>query len=752
MKYFNIITTFFALFFLWYFCGFLSSFQVFAADFSIQTGYYVGDGASLSVTGLGFKPELVIIKPDTTAGAGAVFKTRVMPTTTVPYFIATADTTAGAIELDSDGFTVNSATTNSVNVGHTWIAFAGSDCSASGTFCVGSYIGNGTSPRAITTGFQPNLVWVKRSTAEGGNWRSSSMPDNYGQYFAATAQETTGALFTTLDATGFTVGATNNTSTGIYYYVAFKNVTGVMNVGSYTGNATDTRSITGVGFKPDFVFLKNADAGTPVSAVYSATESYGDNTCYFTDTANLVDSIQALETDGFQVGAHATSNGSGNTVYYAAFKGAATHSASGTFKMASGSYTGTGGYFDITNLDFSPDLVIIKGNVATAGVFRTSMMGGDSTAYLDSGTANLANAIISLNTNGFSVGTHASVNTSGTAYYWTAFGNAWKPQTHSGAADFFVGAYYGNGINDRNITRIPFQPDMVTVKRSGATGGTFRTSTLSGDLSSFFAATAETADNIQALNTDGFQIGTTANVNTAANVYWYFGFKTGSNFYVGGYTGNGVDNRDITDPNFQPNLVWVKRSTAVAAVARPSGLTGDNSTYFTNTVNATGRIKDLISTGFRLGTQTEVNTDTATYRYVAWRIPSGAVISISLSTDGTVSYGAVAAGASKSTLDLSDTQTIHNDGDVAVDCNIKTSAPAGWSLGSSASTDVFVHEFSTNGGSNWTKFDTVDTYQSLVTNLGVSSNQNFDLRFTVPNPSTSYTEKSVSITIQAVQH
>ena len=181
-------------------------------------------------------------------------------------------------------------------------------------------------------------------------------------------------------------------------------------------------------------------------------------------------------------------------------------------------------------------------------------------------------------------------------------------------------------------------------------------------------------------------------------------------------------------------------------------MAGDATQYFLNTANAAGRIKSFISNGFRLGTQTEVNTSGGTYRYAAWKEPVAVSVSVTITTDGTIAYGTLGPGESKSTITLSDTQTAQNDGNVAEDLNIKTDAPAGWSLGSSSSTDTFVHELSTNGGSNWTQFATADVYQTLVSNIAAGGTQNFDLRFTAPNPSNSTTQKTITITVQAVQH
>ena len=153
------------------------------------------------------------------------------------------------------------------------------------------------------------------------------------------------------------------------------------------------------------------------------------------------------------LGTSNTANAAATTYYYAAFGGATAHTANGTFQMTSGSYVGTGDAEIFSNIGFEPDMVIIKGETAQAGVFTTRMMGGDSSAYLDAAATNIAGAITALRPDSFSIGTNASVNTPGVTYYWTAFGNAWNPDTNTGSADFAIGAYYGNGVDSRNITR-----------------------------------------------------------------------------------------------------------------------------------------------------------------------------------------------------------------------------------------------------------------------------------------------------------
>lgn len=128
-----------------------------------------------------------------------------------------------------------------------------------------------------------------------------------------------------------------------------------------------------------------------------------------------------------------------------------------------------------------------------------------------------------------------------------------------------------------------------------------------------------------------------------------------------------------------------------------------------------------------------------------------AVIAISITSSGSISYGFVAPGANKDTTG-GDTQTARNDSTIAENFNIKTSNATGgtqWTIGSSAGANIFVHEFSTNGGSVWTKFTAADTYQTLATGIAANGTQNFDLRITAPTDSDTQ-QKTITITVQAI--
>jgi hypothetical protein len=284
---------------------------------------------------------------------------------------------------------------------------------------VGTYIGDGTGARKIVTGFAPDIVFVKSSLITySANFHTTSMADNTAQLFTASAEDTTGNYFTTFDSTGFNVGSSNNdVASPVYNYIAFKNTAGTIKAGIYSGNGVNNRSITDPGFKPNFVIVKGTEATIPV---FTIDEHYGDMSGCITDAARAPNMLQKLETNGFNIGTSTAVNSVGtNNYHYFAVKGKTAVSSSGTFKMATGSYTGNGGiqHINISGLSFAPDLVIVKGDTAQQGVFRTSLMGGDSTAYFANGAINFTGGIINLNNNGFTIGISAVTNTNGAKYY-----------------------------------------------------------------------------------------------------------------------------------------------------------------------------------------------------------------------------------------------------------------------------------------------------------------------------------------------
>jgi len=609
-----------------------------AAGYTMRTGYYVGTGATQSISGLGSKPDLVIIIPSN--AQISVFTTSAMSDQGTAFFNATANDTGNQLVLDTDGFTVGTiANVNSINVLYRWIAFFGSDCSATGNFCIGQYTGNGNASRTISTGFSPDMIAVKRTNNIGAHFHTASMAANRTEFFTTTAANTAGAFISNSVATGFTVGSSDNVNNSVYNYFVFKSTAGAFDEGSYTGTGA-AHSVSGVGFQPDMVIVKNSTGTTANNrrSIISTDKHFGDDTSYLSDAvAEVSGQIQAMESDGFRVGPGLQANQSGVTEYYMAFGGAPSPSgASGSFKMAQGSYTGNGAARSIGNVGFKPDLVMINGEAATFAVYRTNYMVGDATTYFASNVADFTGGITSLDTNGFSLGTNATVNTAGTIYHWQAFGGAYNSSTMTGSSDFATGIYYGTAADNRDIQDLPFQPDLLVVKRNGASLATVRSSQYTGDLSGYFNTTADAANIIQGFTANGFQVGTNLVSNGSGSLYRWFAFKSGTNFYLSSYTGNGTNGAQVGSP-FWSDLIWVNRNGTSNAVQRPSTMSGMSTQSFMNSALITNGITGINASGFTVGTHASVNASSGAYRYAAWRVPPTGSLSVDVVDTGGVS-------------------------------------------------------------------------------------------------------------------
>ena len=267
--------------------------------------------------------------------------------------------------------------------------------------------------------------------------------------------------------------------------------------GIYTGDGNDNRNITGVGFDPHLVIIHGDGSG---NGCFRTADNVGDDSCSLAAAvANAANKIQSFITDGFQVGTHADVNTDTVTYYYIAFRD------NGDSDFAYGTYTGNDvDDRNITGVGFDPELVVIKGDGAKVGVFRSTSHTGDSAFGFFDNVGDSANRIQSFITDGFQLGTSSHTNDTGFTYYWFAFKEV--------ANEFSIGLYAGDGNDNRNITGVGFDPEIVWIKEDGTSFGVFRTGDHVGD-SSLQGAGGDTANRIQSFITDGFQVGTSAAVN-----------------------------------------------------------------------------------------------------------------------------------------------------------------------------------------------------------------------------------------------
>jgi hypothetical protein len=115
-------------------------------------------------------------------------------------------------------------------------------------------------------------------------------------------------------------------------------------------------------------------------------------------------------------------------------------------------------------------------------------------------------------------------------------------------------------------------------------------------------------------------------------------------------------------------------------------------------------------------------------------------------TDGAIAYGTILTSAD--TVTLSDTQTVHNDGNVAEDFTIKGSDTTNWTLGATAGDHVYKHEFSKTATFPGTALTTTD--QSLATNVAATSGtQAVDFKITVPTSNAGTSQQNPNVTVTA---
>lgn len=296
---------------------------------------------------------------------------------------------------------------------------------------------------------------------------------------------------------------------------------------------------------------------------------------------------------------------------------APTPSPAASLTLSVASYEGTGSSQCIRGLGFQPVLVIIKSETAEFAVWRSSSMEGDSTADFASGAVNFEGGITSLDPDAFSLGNGTSVNEEGVTYHYVAFADS---------PDIKVGSYAGDGTEGRSITDVGFEPAVLFVKRDGARAAVWTSASHSQGVASAFHGGDDVSGFVRGLESDGFRVGSDPFVNAGdGSIYHYAAFReTPGRLQTGTYIGDGSDNRDIDDVGFQPDYVWIKRSSAESkAVHRTSSVSGDSTLRFAGLANGEDEIQALQPDGFQVGTETAVNFDGDTYNYVAFKASSG---------------------------------------------------------------------------------------------------------------------------------
>ena len=343
----------------------------------------------------------------------------------------------------------------------------------------------------------------------------------------------------------------------------------------------------------------------------------------------------------------------------------------GTPFILSGSYSGNAvDNRAIAGLGFTPDVVVVKARDSNkVAVIRTSDMSGDASKPLAGGTALSADLIQSLDANGFTIGVNDSVNELGKTYDWIAF--------KASAGFLTLGSYAGDGVAGRTLSGLGLSPDALFVFDGGNEEAVFTNSAAGGNAFDF--GSSVNAGWIPSLTGDGFTVGNDNRVNALGRTYYYVAWNELPGLMdVGGYTGDGLDNRNIGGLGLQPEWVVVKNTAGDQVVQHfdSQGAALDSSSFFTGNAANTNRIQQLQADGFQVGADNDVNASGKTYTYMAFRqetAPTISNVADQSTTEGvatsaiafTVGDGESAAG-SLSVMASSSDQTLVADAGIVI--------------------------------------------------------------------------------------
>ena len=295
--------------------------------FRMATGTYNGNGVdNRTIGGLGFQPDFVIVKNN--SSQVAFIRTSTMPTSGNNSKPATgsAGLTTGIRSLTSDGFTLaTNANVNASGATYQWMAFK----AGAGVLSVGSYTGNNGGRSINGAGFQPEYAAVFPASTTPATQRYAGMSGGF-LFFDGVG---TSQRITSLDADGFSVHSSHNSTGTVYHYVMFNEVPGTIEQGLYTG--TGSAQSINAGFQPDYVMIRG-DAN--VIGHHRPASLGGTSSQFFNAAGNTTSGITSLNPTGFSVGTDSSVNSSGPTYYYLALKN--TAGGSSQFQTLSGTNAG----------------------------------------------------------------------------------------------------------------------------------------------------------------------------------------------------------------------------------------------------------------------------------------------------------------------------------------------------------------------------------------------------------------------------
>jgi hypothetical protein len=256
----------------------------------------------------------------------------------------------------------------------------------------------------------------------------------------------------------------------------------------YSGNGTNPTSITTVGFKPDWLWIKcRSDAAS--HCLFDAVRGVSKRLISNSATAESTETqIASFDTNGWTMDADTANNGSGRTYVAWNWLGAnttasntagtitSTVSANTTSGFSIVTYTGNGSSSATVGhgLGVAPSMIIIKARAGTNAannwfIYHKNLSSNNNlifTTAAQAGTGTFSSGVIATPTSstiGFTAGTTViNINESGTTYVAYCFAEI------KGYSK--MGSYTGNGSTDGPFVYTGFKPAFLIVKRIDSTG------------------------------------------------------------------------------------------------------------------------------------------------------------------------------------------------------------------------------------------------------------------------------------------
>ena len=238
----------------------------------------------------------------------------------------------------------------------------------------------------------------------------------------------------------------------------------------YTGTG-GTKAVSGAGFQPDFVWIKNRSRASSshvlVDAVRGATKTLSSNLTTAEVTTNGTDDFRSFDSNGFTVGD--SSNYFVNSIGDTHVAWSWDAGASQGFDIVSYTGNGVNGRGISHSLGVTPAFIIVK-NRDSAEAWAIWHQGLDSAIkYLTFTTAaaGSASAIFGGGANeqlpdstNFYIGSNGMVNANGDDYIAYCFAEV---ESYSK-----FGSFTGNGVSDGPFVALPFTPAFVMTKNTSS--------------------------------------------------------------------------------------------------------------------------------------------------------------------------------------------------------------------------------------------------------------------------------------------